>query len=86
VSGLLAVGLVDPRGGGKWGWFWRSGDEAFGPDRVGGGEDAGAVGAQLLGLAVVDGGGGHEPEGGVAVVVVVVVEELAARRPPMLCS
>ena len=51
---------------------------------VGGGEDASAVGVDLLGVAVVDGRGGHQADAGVAVIVVVPVEELAAERSGVL--
>ena len=57
VSGLLVGGFVDPGGGGQRGRDRRPGDEALRRGRVGGHEDAGAVGAQLLGAA----GGGRRP-------------------------
>ena len=54
--------------------------EPLGVAGVGGGEDVGAVGADLLGSSEVDGRGGVQPETGVAVLVAVVGEELVAER------
>ena len=51
---------------------------------VGGGEDGGAGGVDLLGLAGVYDVGGEQPEAGVAVMVVVGVEELGAERAGVL--
>ena len=59
-------------------------DEPFGGAREGCGEDAGAGGVELRGLAVVDGGWGHQADPGVAVGLVVPVEELAAVRAGVL--
>ena len=55
-------------------------DESLGSRRVGGLQDALAVGVECLRLAVVDGGGGHQADPGVAVLVLVPVEERAAER------
>jgi hypothetical protein len=75
VSDLLRVGLVDPCGDRQLGWDGRSADEPLGILLVGGLEDAGAVGVELLRLAVVDGGWRHQSDPGVPVPVVVPVEE-----------
>ena len=80
MSGLLAVGLVDPRGGRQCGRAWRVADEALGSRGVGGVQDACAIGVDGVRLAVVDGGGGHQADPGVAVLLVVPVEEVAAER------
>ena len=54
------------------------------PCRVGGLEDAGALGVKLARLAVVDGARGHQADARVAVLVVVPVEEVAAERAGVL--
>ena len=84
MSSLLAVGLVDPRRRRYRRRCRRPADEPLGVGRVGGVEDAGAVGVDGVRAAVVDRGGGHQADSGVAVVVVVVVEELAAEAAGVL--
>ena len=66
------------------GSVWRGGglaDEALGVGVVGGGQDAGALGLDGCGAAVVDVGGGVQAEPAVAVLVVVPGEEVLAVRP-----
>ncbi len=74
MVGLLAVGLVDPRGGWERWWAGWPVHEPFGRRRVGGVENDPARGVGLFGVAVVDGRGGEQPDPGVAMGVVVPVE------------
>src|ERR1044072_4446561 len=83
-SSPFVVGLVDPGGGRQSGWPRRPVDEAFRGRCVGGREDAGAVGGDRLGAAVVDGFGGPPADRGVAVLAVVPGEEPAAVRSGVL--
>src|SRR3954454_22806788 len=76
--------LVDPGRGRDGRWCRCASDEALGRTRVFGGQDLGALGADLVGAAVVDGGRGHQPDPGVPVRVVVVVKEVAAERACVL--
>ena len=59
-------------------------DEALGVGAVGGGQDAGSLGLDGCGVAVVDVGWGVQAEAAVAVFVVVPAEEVLAVRPGML--
>jgi len=69
----FVVGLVDPGGGGEFGWGWVTVPESVGVGVVGGGECVGSVGLYFCGGAVVERGWGVESNAGVAVGVVVVV-------------
>jgi hypothetical protein len=59
-------------------------DEALGMGVVGGGQDAGALGLDGCGVAVVDVSGGVQAEPAVAVLVVIPAEEALAVRTGVL--